>query len=146
MFMKRTVEIILTIIGGLIGLFMTLIGGVILWMKSNPDEVRHMFSDMPEFQQTGIDVDEVIHSINQVGASILILALLTVIAGIVAIILLKGNKQPMAAGIILIASAIIAIIFTQGFMTIGGIFYVIAGILALVRKPKEPIEEPVDLG
>src|SRR5699024_5533737 len=109
--MKRTVEIILTIIGGLIGLFMTLIGGVILWMMSNADEFRHIVSDMPEFQQTGIDVDEVIHSINQVGASILILALLTVIAGIVAIILLKGNKQPMAAGIILIASAIIAIIF-----------------------------------
>lgn len=143
MFMKRTVEIILTVIGGLIGLFMTLVGGLILWMKSNPDEVRHMFSDMPEFQQASIDVEEVIASINQVGASILILALLSVIAGIVAIVLLKGNKNPKAAGIILIVTAIIAIIFTQGFMTIGGIFYVIAGILALVRKPKQPIEASI---
>ncbi|HIS28407.1 MAG TPA: DUF4064 domain-containing protein [Candidatus Avamphibacillus intestinigallinarum] len=141
--MKRTVEIILTVIGGLIGLFMTLVGGLILWMKSNPDEVRHMFSDMPEFQQASIDVEEVIASINQVGASILILALLSVIAGIVAIVLLKGNKNPKAAGIILIVTAIIAIIFTQGFMTIGGIFYVIAGILALVRKPKQPIEASI---
>lgn len=143
MFMKRTVEIILTVIGGLIGLFMTLVGGLILWMKSNPDEVRHMFSDMPEFQQASIDVEEVIASINQVGASILILALLSVIAGIVAIVLLKGNKNSKAAGIILIVTAIIAIIFTQGFMTIGGIFYVIAGILALVRKPKQPIEASI---
>lgn len=141
--MKRTVEIILTVIGGLIGLFMTLVGGLILWMKSNPDEVRHMFSDMPEFQQASIDVEEVIASINQVGASILILALLSVIAGIVAIVLLKGNKNSKAAGIILIVTAIIAIIFTQGFMTIGGIFYVIAGILALVRKPKQPIEASI---
>src|SRR5699024_10688726 len=143
MFMKRTVEIILTVIGGLIGLFMTLVGGLILWMKSNPDEVRHMFSDMPEFQQASIDVEAVIASINQVGASILILALLSVIAGIVAIVLLKGNKNPKAAGIILIVTAIIAIIFTQEFMTIGGIFYVIAGILALVRKPKQPIEASI---
>ncbi|GGD01606.1 hypothetical protein GCM10007216_35400 [Thalassobacillus devorans] len=51
--------------------------------------------------------------------------------------MLKGNKKPKLAGILLIVIAVMATIVTIGVAVVAGLFYIIAGVLSIVRKSKE---------
>lgn len=80
------------------------------------------------------DFNYFLDSLGNSGWMIIIFSVIAIIAGIIAIILVKGNKKPKAAGITFIAAAVIAAIASFGIGVVGGIFYVIAGILCLTRK------------
>lgn len=140
--MKRTGEIILIVIGGLIGMFMLALGGFMVWLNNNQDFVIQMYNESPEIQEVVPDMDVFIDVMNSVGMLFLISSIIVVIVGIIAIVLLKGNKKPKPAGIMLIVIAVLMSIITQGAMLFAGIFYLIAGIMALVRKAPPVYETP----
>src|SRR5690625_4901880 len=83
--------------------------------------------------------EEFLALVDEIGTSgwiVLSGSILAILLGLVAIFLLRQNKHPKAAGIILLATAVISTFMTFFLGFIGGIIYVITGIMALVRKPK----------
>lgn len=143
--MKRTGEMVLGVIGAIYYAFIAVIGALIVWVENNRDQVQDFFSqaaaDSPDAGMTEADVTNMLDSIGNSGAVLLIISLLAVILGIVAMVFIKGNKKPKAAGIIFIATAVIFAVISFGAGLVGGILYLIAGIMCLVRKPKTIIYE-----
>ncbi|ANU09637.1 hypothetical protein A1A1_16550 [Planococcus antarcticus DSM 14505] len=140
--MKRTVEVVLGIIGALVYALTAALGGFMVWLQNNRDILEESLNETAE-QNTEIgtgDVEAMIDALGTGGWLLAIASVVAVILGIVAMVLLKGNKKPMVSGIIFIATAVIVAIVTGGAGIIAGIFYVIAGIMCLVRKPKQMIE------
>ncbi|QHJ69868.1 DUF4064 domain-containing protein [Planococcus halotolerans] len=141
--MKRTAEIVLGIIGALGYAFMAAIGGFMLWMQNNRDLIETELTTGTGDPTTDFSMEEFEAAMDMLGAGgwiVLISAIAAIVLGIVAMVLLKGNKKPVVAGIIFIATAIIISITTTGLGVIAGIFYLIAGIMCLVRKPQTTLE------
>lgn len=140
--MKRTAEIVLGIIGALGYAFMAALGGFMLWMQNNRDVMEEMMTESGD-PTTDLTMDEFDTMIDMLGAGgwiVLVSAIAAIVLGIVAMVLLKGNKKPVIAGIIFIATAVIVSITTTGLGIIAGLFYLIAGIMCLVRKPQRTLE------
>lgn len=139
--MKRTAEVVLGIIGALAYGFLAAIGGLIIWLQSNEsigkDFYEEMIAQSPELEWA--DYQVFIDSFGAIGLTLLIGSLLAVIVGVVAMVLLRGNKKPKVAGIIFIVTAVLVAIISFGTGVIAGAFYLIAGIMCLVRKPKQMI-------
>ncbi|WP_203333451.1 DUF4064 domain-containing protein [Planococcus beigongshangi] len=141
--MKRTAEIVLGIIGALGYAFMAGIGAFMLWMKDNRDLIETELTTGTGDPSTDFSMEEfeLMMDLLSAGGWVLIAsAVAAIVLGIVSMILLKGNKKPLIAGIIFIAVAIIVSVVTTGVGVIAGLFYLIAGIMALVRKPKTTLE------
>lgn len=141
--MKRTAEIVLGIIGALGYAFMAAIGGFMLWMQNNRDLIETELTTGTGDPTTDFSMEEFEAMMDMLSAGgwiVLISAIVAIVLGIVAMVLLKGNKKPVVAGIIFIATAIIISITTTGLGVIAGIFYLIAGIMCLVRKPQRTLE------
>lgn len=143
--MKRTGEMVLGVIGTLYYAFTAFIGGGMVWVESNRDQVQEFFrkaaEENPDASISEADLNNVLDAAGSNGMILLIISILAVILGIVAMVFIKGNKKPKTAGIIFIAIAVIFAVISFGAGLIGGILYLIAGILCLVRKPKTVIYE-----
>ncbi len=181
--MKRTVEIVLTIIGMVLFGLPVLVSSILLNTKDNPQVKQELenFMNSPEMQMEGqesmpeisqmidamgsfgmfvliaaliaiglgilsalFQISQMIDAMGSFGMFVLIAALIAIGLGILSALFLKGNKKPKAAGIILIVTAIIFTFATVFIGVFGGAVYLIAGIVALVRKPKNPAEEISD--
>lgn len=136
--MKRTGEIVLTIIGACLFAFITLFGFIFLGLGDNDEfatEMENVAATDPAL--TGVDMGMITDMVVAGGWYFIIVGLLAIILGIVSLVLLKGNKRPKAAGIILIIVAVLSTLATFLLSIIASILYLIAGILCLVRKEKE---------
>ncbi|TWT07815.1 DUF4064 domain-containing protein [Planococcus sp. CPCC 101016] len=140
--MKRTVETVLGIMGALGYAFMAALGGFMIWMQNNRDIMEETMTGTgdPTTDLTMEEFEGMIDILGTGGWVLLASAIAAIVLGIVAMVLLKGNKKPVFAGIIFIATAVIVAIITTGVGIIAGIFYLIAGIMCLVRKPQRTLE------
>ncbi|MCD7033949.1 DUF4064 domain-containing protein [Metabacillus sp. GX 13764] len=137
--MKRTLEIVFSIIGAVLFALTSFLGFFFLAIKNIPDleaGLNQALAEDPELAASGLNY-EMVQGMLQTGAVVILtFSIIGLAAGIIAAILLKGNKKPKTAGIILIAAAVIC---GGGTFLAGGfasICYLIAGIAALARKPK----------
>lgn len=139
--MKRTVEIVFSVIGVLLYLLMAAVGAVLVWVDNNKDIVQNMIrkaneQSSPANQLPMTDLNNMLDVVGYGGIFLIIVSIIAIIVGIISIVLIKGNKKPKAAGIMLIITAIVISVITSGGGIIGGIFYLITGIMCLVRKPQ----------
>ncbi|WP_163970506.1 DUF4064 domain-containing protein [Oceanobacillus halotolerans] len=144
--MNRTGEVVLSIIGAVVYAIFGAFGAFMIWLQGNEDLIQQSLEEgvaqdpnlsMSDFEgDLGIMMD----AIGTGGLVLTITAFASVALGILSMIFLKGNKKPKAAGIILIVTAVVAALVSFGAGIFPGIFYLIAGIMALVRKPKTVID------
>lgn len=136
---NRTGEIVLTVFGAIASILGVLFVFLLSKGLSNTNEINEIKDQM---LADGFGPEEVDLAFNFLHASstyFIIVAIVSLIVGIIAMILLIGDKKPKAAGILLIVSSII-ILFASIFMGFFAfLFYLIAGIMAVVRKRKEPV-------
>lgn len=128
--MKRTGEIVLSVIGTVFYALSAAFLGLLMVLFNNEQFIYEMEMDTApqdlESLYLGIDI------INAFGVIAIVVTIIAIILGIVATVLLKGDKNPKAAGIILIVISILA----------PNILLLIAGIMALVRKaPQTTIDQ-----
>ncbi|MDL4841099.1 DUF4064 domain-containing protein [Aquibacillus rhizosphaerae] len=139
---KRTGEVVLGVIGALFYGIMAGVGGFLVALQGN-DEIMSDFVDemvATDPNLTQADFEGFLDGFTSISWLILISAILAIVLGIIAMILLKGNKKPKVAGIILIVTAVVVSFSSLGLGIFAGIFYLIAGIMSLVRKPRQLIE------
>ncbi|WP_453993985.1 DUF4064 domain-containing protein [Bacillus nitroreducens] len=136
--MKRTGEIVLTIIGACFFVFLSVLGFMFVGLSDNEEfaqEMENIAATDPTLE--GADIGVITDMITAGGWYFIIVSILAIILGIVSLFLLKGNKHPKAAGILLIVVAVLSTLATFLVSIIASILYLIAGILCLVRKQKE---------
>lgn len=135
--MKRTGEIVLTVIGIIINF---IVGGfvtfLVLVLKNDTlqDEIEKEFAKDPDLST--LDPSTVLDAMGNGGWAIVIASLIGIILGIIAAINLKGNRKPKLAGILLIVGAVISGLLSIGVDWLPALLFLIAGIMSLVRKPK----------
>ncbi|GIN93666.1 membrane protein [Siminovitchia terrae] len=126
--MKRTGEIVLSIIGALSSLIMVIAGLVFLYRKDSETYLEYLHANWSESE-----VATLLEQMSQAGTMWVLPGIIGIAVGIVAIIMLKGNSSPKLAGwILILASVVVCIVSVFGF--IPAIFFIIAGIMALARK------------
>lgn len=140
---NRIGEIILVIFGilvSIVGLFVRPIYGAIF---KNPEILSDIENDLAN---EGFGVQEITESIavlDYLSTYLTVVAGISIVIGIIAIFLLIGDKKAKAAGILLIVGAVLILVSSIGAGFFAFVFYLIAGIIALVRKAKpEEIEDP----
>ncbi len=142
---KRTVEMIFTVIGLLVFLLMSISVGVVAFTDNA--KIETMAKEFVQLQeqtsQPGVEEfsEQEFETVIETGTNYLFFVfLINLVLGVLALFFLKGDKKPKAAGILLIVTAIVGTIASLFFGIIGGAAYLIAGIVALVRRPKKMIE------
>ncbi|SEN85205.1 Protein of unknown function [Amphibacillus marinus] len=139
---SRKIEIALIILGATVFAFFSITG--INMLIINQDEEAALAA----YEQISLEVeDDDIPTFEQFsdmlfpgGISIIAISGVSIIVGMVSIFLLKGNKRPKPAGIlVLIVGGVIG--FLQfGIALFGSLFYLIAGLLVLFKKPKTELQ------
>lgn len=139
--MKRTGEIVLIAIGLVLAVVTTFVGSILKSAETNQEIHDIMMQSLADIDASQAEINDVFQMINDVGPKIFIGSIILMVIGAISIVLLIGNKNPKVAGILLIAGTVILGIYTQLGIFLTGIFFLIAGIMALVRKKSEKIEE-----
>ncbi|KPL60205.1 hypothetical protein AM506_08470 [Rossellomorea vietnamensis] len=117
--------------------------GIVLNMGMNSPEVMSqieegMESD-PNLQESGMtagDMSAIMETAESMGSYLVILGIVASILGIIAVMTIVKNKKPVLSGIMFIIAALVIGLGTIGFGFIPGLLFLIAGIMAFVRKPK----------
>ncbi|TYS69795.1 DUF4064 domain-containing protein [Sutcliffiella horikoshii] len=135
--MKRTAEIVMTVIAVIISGLTALFGVLMNLGMSDPEFTEIMEEEMTaDPAMEGMDMGGFMDLLSMAGPTLLTVGIISLILGVIGIIAIKGNKKPVLAGIMLILAALVIGIGTLGFGIIPAVLYLIAGIMAFVRKPK----------
>ncbi|MDR9854335.1 DUF4064 domain-containing protein [Paenibacillus sp. VCA1] len=127
--MKRTGEIVLSMIGAVSSLVMIVVGIVFLYRKDDANYLNDLHANWSDSQAAAA-----LDQMNQAGTLWVLPGMIGVVLGVMAMILLKGKgSQKIAGWLLIIVSVAACMISVFGF--IPAMFFVIAGIMALVRKP-----------
>lgn len=138
---NRIGEIILTIFGilaSIVGIFLTFGFNSLMKMQDFQEE---FFNEMAT---EGISAEEsslVLDMFQSGGTYLGIVAILSTIAGLIGVLLFVGDKHSKTAGIILIIAAVVVLLASIGTGLFAFIFYLIAGIMGVVRKPPVPSDD-----
>ncbi|GAA4069949.1 DUF4064 domain-containing protein [Amphibacillus indicireducens] len=144
---NRKIEIFLVIMGMAVFFFFGVTGATMINVHDDEmatDLYEQYLEDASVEEVAEEDLstyDEFVEALRTAGIIIIVLAVITVIVGIVSVLLLRNDKRPKIAGVILLAAGIF-IGFLQFFIAlVASLFYVIAGLMALFRKPKISLGE-----
>src|SRR5699024_4450961 len=129
------------LIGTMIFLFFGVTGGSMMMVHNDEEAATKLYD---EFQIEAADDEEIeipefdvfLDTLRTGGITIIVIVAVAVIGGIIAIFLLKGNKYPKPAGILLLVIGAFIGFLQFGIAMFGGLSYVIAGLMALLKKPK----------
>ncbi|MGP4039941.1 DUF4064 domain-containing protein [Gracilibacillus sp. D59] len=138
--MKRTVEVVLSIIGAFVYSLGALFGGLFRMLDGDNEMMQDILQQDPSLSESDMaDAQMFLDGIGSIGTVLIVGSIIAIVAGIVAMIFFKGNSKPKAASIILLVVGGVTTLITFGAAIFAGIFYIIAGIMGLVRKPKQEI-------
>ncbi|MGE7182484.1 DUF4064 domain-containing protein [Peribacillus sp. NPDC006672] len=133
--MKRTWEFVLSIIGvsiAAISLIVTIIAAVYLNSIDLTEVIDYSLMTDSEFSTSEVDMSiKLFMGLLWAGVVSLFIALA---GGLIAIFLLKGGKAK-GAGILLVITGILTVFHVWPL-----IFFIVPGIMCLVRKPRETVE------
>ncbi|WP_191992021.1 DUF4064 domain-containing protein [Bacillus aerolatus] len=137
--MKRTAELILTVIGIIINLLLIAGGVLIINLLKDPtlrQELEMELMNDPQIAGTGLDMTAIMNTINGVGWGFVAIVTLSTVLSLAAAFSVRGNRRPKLAGGLLIASALIVGIGTILIGWLPALLFLIAGILCFARKVK----------
>ncbi|MCP1527738.1 MULTISPECIES: DUF4064 domain-containing protein [Bacillus] len=133
--MKRTLEKTFTIIGVI--LFTALLFGSFMFYegtKNNNDTNKLIQDFIDEENVQDITPEQVINILANGSLYMIAITILSILAGIFSLILLKNRAR--SAGILLITTSILGSLLTIFLGILGGIAYLIAGITIIVKDKK----------
>ncbi|MFD2682337.1 DUF4064 domain-containing protein [Bacillus seohaeanensis] len=136
---KRTGEVVMGIIGVVLSALFSVFGFIFMAGMNTP-EFEEVFNEMENDPAlTAEDTNMILSAFDSMGWYLIILGILALILGVIGVIAIVGNKKPKLAGIMFIIAAVVVGLGSVGVGFIPAILFLIAGIMSLVRKPKEPV-------
>ena len=145
---NRKAEIFLIIMGMAVFFFFGVTGATMINVHDDDETAMELYEQYLD-DEVAIEAgdeeiatyDEFVETLRTAGMIIIVIAIITVIIGIVSVLLLKNDKRPKIAGILLLIVGIF-IGFLQFFVALmASVFYIVSGLMALFRKPKISLED-----
>ncbi|WP_456271266.1 DUF4064 domain-containing protein [Bacillus sp. AK031] len=134
--MSRTAEIVMGMIGILFSVMFAVMGFAINDRFAEVHgAVEREFSRDPSL--SGADINYIMEILDSVGPFLLGLGLASTVMAVIAVVLIKGNNKPKVAGIFFILAGLVIGLGTFGAGFLPGLLFLISGIMALARKPKD---------
>ncbi|TMU87446.1 DUF4064 domain-containing protein [Bacillus sp. BHET2] len=140
---KRTGEVVMGIIGIVLSALFSIIG-IVFSMGTNSNEtmsqLKEGMENDPNMQSSGMtagDIDSIMAAAESMGSYLVILGIIASILGIIAVLTIVKNRKPVLSGILFIIASLVIGLGTVGFGFVPGLLFLIAGIMAFVRKPKK---------
>lgn len=134
---KRTGEFVMGIIGIVLSALFSIIGIVTNMSIDDPmvmQEMEKMIESDPAI--TTQDSTFIIGIAESMGWYLILIGVIASILGLIAVLTIVKNRKPILSGIMFILAALVIGVGTIGFGFIPGLLFLIAGIMAFVRKPK----------
>ncbi|QTC42681.1 DUF4064 domain-containing protein [Bacillus sp. V3] len=134
---KRTGEFVMGIIGIVLSALFSIIGIVTNMSIDDPmvmQEMEKMIESDPAI--TTQDSTFIIGIAESMGWYLILIGVIASILGLIAVLTIVKNRKPILSGIMFILAALVIGLGTIGFGFIPGLLFLIAGIMAFVRKPK----------
>jgi predicted transcriptional regulator len=135
---KRTGEVVMGIIGIVLSALFSIIGIVTNRSIDDPmvmQEMEKMMESDPAI--TAQDTSFILGIAESMGWYLILIGVIASILGLVAVLTIVKNRKPILSGIMFILAALVIGVGTIGFGFIPGLLFLIAGIMAFVRKPKQ---------
>ncbi|MFD0710461.1 DUF4064 domain-containing protein [Paenibacillus sp. GCM10027626] len=132
--MKRIVENVLNIIGVIGNVLMIGTGLVFFYLKDNEVFLKYLDDNWSKSQN-----DYTLDQLSQAWTMFVLPGIIGLVLGILAIYLLKSNRNQKLVGWMLIILSV-ASCFISLFAAIPNIFFIITGIIILAAKPKKILE------
>jgi hypothetical protein len=134
--MSRTAEVVMGMIGILFSVMFAVMGFALNdKFEEVQAEIEREFSR--DLSLSAADINQIMEILDSLGQFLLGLGLISTVLAVIAVVSIKGNKKPKMAGIFFILAALVIGLGTFGAGFLPGLLFLIAGIMALVRKPKE---------
>lgn len=93
----------------------------------------------PDLDLSPGDINMLMEGLGSYGWAVVIASIIGIVLGLIGVISIKGNKKPKLAGWMFIIGALLTGIISIGLGFVPALLYLIAGIMAFVRKaPPEP--------
>lgn len=129
----------LIVLGSIIFIFLGIAGINVLRALSDEEVMSDVHSGLiAEVDDAEIlSLTEFTDALRVNGILMIAIAVIVVVTGLLAIRMLKENRRPKPAGILLLVVGGLTSFLQMGFALFGSLLYVIAGIMALVKKPKD---------
>ena len=140
---KRTGEVIMGIIGIVLSALFSIMGIVLNMGMNSPEimsQIEEGMENDPNLQSSGMtagDMNSMLEVAQSMGSYLVILGIIASILGIIAVLTIVKNKKPVLSGIMFIIASLVIGLGTIGFGFVPGLLFLIAGIMAFVRKPKK---------
>jgi Protein of unknown function (DUF4064) len=134
---KRTGEVVMGIIGIVLSALFSIIGIVTNMSIDDPmvmEEMEKMIESDPAI--TTQDSSFILGIAESMGWYLILIGVIASILGLIAVLTIVKNRKPILSGIMFILAALVIGVGTIGFGFIPGLLFLIAGIMAFVRKPK----------
>ncbi|WP_153126869.1 DUF4064 domain-containing protein [Peribacillus tepidiphilus] len=141
--MKRTAEIVLTVIGIVLNVIMIGIGALINFAFNDVTLRNEMEDELmkdPTLSNADVDINMIMDFLGGVGWGFIIIVTISTILAIIAAVVVRGNRKPKLAGGLLIGSSLLLGIGTILIGWLPALLFLIAGILCFARRPKEPVD------
>lgn len=130
---KRTAEKVLGIIAAVLSGLGIILGIVLLFVDASAlQEANQMIQ---EEGGEALNAQDMAAQFTAFGISLIIFSAIATILAAVGVFMLKRNKRSVASGILFFLAAIAGFIAVNVFAVIHFILLVVAGIMAIVRKP-----------
>ncbi|WP_071617604.1 DUF4064 domain-containing protein [Rossellomorea aquimaris] len=134
---KRTGEVVMGIIGIVLSALFSIIGIVTNMSIDDPmvmEEMEKMIESDPAI--TTQDSSFILGIAESMGWYLILIGVIASILGLIAVLTIVKNRKPILSGIMFILAALVIGVGTIGFGFVPGLLFLIAGIMAFVRKPK----------
>ncbi|OIU72607.1 hypothetical protein BHE18_04645 [Rossellomorea aquimaris] len=125
------------IIGIVLSALFSIIGIVTNMSIDDPmvmEEMEKMIESDPAI--TTQDSSFILGIAESMGWYLILIGVIASILGLIAVLTIVKNRKPILSGIMFILAALVIGVGTIGFGFVPGLLFLIAGIMAFVRKPK----------
>jgi Protein of unknown function (DUF4064) len=127
--MRRKIEIWINMLGVLLSIVMVGTGVVFLYLTKSDRFLQYLEAGWSESENA-----YTLEQLSQAGTMFILPGIIGILIGLLAIFLVKRNYSPKVIGWSLIIVTVIITVISL-FSAIPGMFYILAGALALSRKP-----------
>lgn len=138
--LNRRIEIFLIIMGMAIFFFFGISGVTMINVHGDDEAALEIYEQFMQEEAAELEnvptYDEFVETLRTAGVITLVLAVIAEAAGIVSILLLKNDKRPKVAGVLLLIVGIFVSSLQFIIALVGSVFFIIAAMMALFRKRK----------
>lgn len=137
---NRTAELVLGILGAAFNAIGAILG--VLYIFSVNEAAERDLYNNPEVSME--EADSASFLAGAIGWYFVVVCIAAIIMGVIGVIILRKNKRSIGSGVLFIVAGALSAVLSIFLLIVPAILYLVAGILAIVRKPIDTNDNTIE--